>query len=450
MSVPPPVPGIVRADVRDMAWVGTDSALSTVHPLWHITSAIERADWRGSQLYPEFRLDGATLVSATYLGGRGGLHTVVQVHELVRSGDAGEVRPVLRQSIKPPVDSATDMGFGMALSLNRDELLIGAPFAEDGVGRAYVYRRTDGGAFALACTLEAIVEPDVANRFFGLSVVMREGALAISTEVTRRYDATDAARVYVFRRDSSTGCWRQATTIASQTGSLEFFSPTLAMHGRYLFVGAPESLYRKTMERRQQSGDRVLPPLDTGRVFVFQRGPGHTWTHVQTLRSPHENRATSITRFGRFLSVDKHVLAVGEGSGNRAHVYRHTGDPAAPWGREASLTQSRDTGFGDEYNSFFGQSVSVRGDVLVVAVPYGRMLADPAAGASRYAYQSHVMVYRRDRATATWRLRRHLWPNAAPSVIGAMRVALADAVFAFYTPEDSDGTAGRIYVGALD
>lgn len=125
-----------------------------------------------------------------------------------------------------------------------------------------------------------------------------------------------------------------------------------------------------------------------GAVYVYRR-EGASWSLIQKLwgELPVVLPGAAGRYFGQSLDLDGDVLVVGQpadpgDSGAAVFVYRRGPDGFAYEERFWSMRPS------------FGASVAVRGDLLAVGVP----LADGAAGTA----QGQVVVYRRDRNTGNW------------------------------------------------
>jgi hypothetical protein len=105
--------------------------------------------------------------------------------------------------------------------------------------------------------------------------------------------------------------------------------------------------------------------------------------------------------FGTSVDIDGDVIVIGARRGvtaatvaGAAYVFRRQGNN---WNEEAKLVA-----FDPAYHDFFGSSVAVRGDVIVV----GSEDDDPNGDESGSAY-----VFRRDAATGEWELRQKLFPD---------------------------------------
>lgn len=79
------------------------------------------------------------------------------------------------ESLLPPESGPIALGFGSSMAADGDRLLVGSPFAEEGSGRVYVYRRSDAGWM-----MERTLTPgDIAGSAFGLSVGLSASVAAV-------------------------------------------------------------------------------------------------------------------------------------------------------------------------------------------------------------------------------------------------------------------------------
>jgi hypothetical protein len=207
-------------------------------------------------------IDGDTMVS-----GAPGNHNeygghVGCVYVYVRSGSGW----TLQQTIKPAgVQSA---GFGSALALDGDTLVVGAPggISTAPNGKVAVYTRTAG-----VWTNQAILTPPAAaSEFdqFGCSVGLDGDRLVVGAYMSDA-EALNGGAVYVFQRAS--GLWNSGTRLTSTTGEDDWLGMSVAVSGGTVAAGSP-------------SDDGAADGLaDSGavRVFTFELGTGWTEGPVQ-------------------------------------------------------------------------------------------------------------------------------------------------------------------------
>lgn len=196
---------------------------------------------------------------------------------------------------------------------------------------------------------------------------------------------------------------RQALLTAADPVGGDAFGFRLSLSGDSLIVGAPLSNSAYIFERNAggpndwgqvaelmggfQFGITVSISGDVavagpGVALVFERdmgGPGN-WGQVATLSGDIDGFASSV-------SVDGDVLVLGSPleniSAGAAYVYERNAGGASNWGEVAQLTPDDPIQF-----KFFGSSVSIRGDIVVVGA-----YADPHAGddsGSAYVFERNA------------------------------------------------------------
>ncbi len=181
-----------------------------------------------------------------------------------------------------------------------------------------------------------------------------------------------AGAVYVFTRTS--GVWsQQAFVKASNTGTDDQFGRALALSGDTLAVGTNLEDSCATGINGNQA-DNGCP--DTGAVYVFTRS-NNLWAQTAYVkRSPF---ITTHQGFAQSLALDGSTLAVGAGDKSCATgfngqpsvtecwlsgaVYLFTRTPTG-WAQQAYVKASNPDAW-----DFFGETVAIDGNTLVVGAP---------------------------------------------------------------------------------
>ncbi len=184
-------------------------------------------------------------------------------------------------------------------------------------------------------------------------------------------DATNSGAVYVFTRNGTT--WAQQAYIkASNTGSGDYFGYALALNNQTLVVGARAESSDSTGVGGAQDNDDAPA---SGAVYVYRR-TGMTWAQEAYLKA---SNAETEDRFGTSVALDGNTLVVGApneksgavgvngdqtnnsrfGSG-AAYVFKRVG---SNWAQEAYLKAS------NAGKGYFGTSVAIQGDTVVVGAP---------------------------------------------------------------------------------
>lgn len=315
------------------------------------------------------------------------------------------------------VASVSSQGFGAAVALDTDTLMVGAPDERDGetfgAGAAYVFVRSAG-----AWTEEERLTGSAPEAFarFGRAVATSGGA-ALAGAPERD---NSSGSVFVFRQTGAT--WAEETRLDPPgTASADAFGSAVALEGDVLVVGAPNddipgargagsayvfvragvswNLQQKIVASGAGDGDHFgaavalsgdtivvgapAAALRTGAAYVFVR-TGGVWQPQQTLVAP-----SPFDDFGSAVSLDGDSLIVGapgedEGGvfgAGAAHVFVRVG---ASWSLERRLASATPAN-----NAQAGFAVALEGDTAIVGVP-----GDPATGIGK------VLAFRR--AAGIW------------------------------------------------
>ena len=274
--------------------------------------------------------------------------------------------------------------FGNSVSIDGDTMVIGAVYDDDNgdnSGSAYVFTRDTAGNLTSGWTQVAKLTADAggpAHDKFGHSVSIDGDTVVIG--VREDDDPANSGSAYVFARvtagDLTSGWTRIAKLTAADGASSDEFGVSVSIDGDTMVVGA-----------NLDDDDGT----DSGSAYVFTRvtpgDPASGWTQVAKLTA---DDAAASAQFGMSVSIDGDTVVVGaHGTGaytGSAYVFtRDTGgDLASNWTQVAKLT---DAGAADNY---FGRSVSIDGDTMVVGAHANTNDDGPHSGS--------VYVYTRDTA----------------------------------------------------
>jgi uncharacterized repeat protein (TIGR01451 family) len=244
-----------------------------------------------------------------------------------------------------PSDGLDSFSFGSAVAISGDTLVVGARETPQGsgVGAAYVFVRS-GGAWTEQQRLT--VSGGQATDYFGGSAAISGDTVVIGAD-GEASAGEDAGAAYVFVR-SGTAWGLQQRLVASNATDHEYFGYSVSISGDTVAVGAPALIF-----------GNVHP----GQAYAFVRS-GTSWTQQQRFTKNVVN-----DQLGSSVSISGDTLAVGaiydvpystyQGS---ASVYLRSG---VIWSLEQTLTASDAA-----MNDFFGEALSLEGDVLAVSAPY--------------------------------------------------------------------------------
>lgn len=360
---------------------------------------------RSVRLTPGLAGDGTVGIELTVRDGPGATDTASFSVAVRRPYSAG------RQRLD--ASEAEELDFvGARVALAGDLALVTAYGDDDGgdlAGAAYAFARV-GGAWVEQQKL--VASDAAAGAVFGSSVAMA-GTTAVFGSQGHAHAGASAGAAYVYARDD--GAWTELTTLfASEPAAGDGFGWAVAVDGARIVVGAPGGLG------------------SMGSAYVFDR-VGATWGEGERLEA---SDAAPNDAFGNAVAVRGDHVAVGaygkdDGAG-AVYVFRRDGDV---WVEALTLTAPEPF---DEH--YFGQSVAMSGERLVVGAP-----GDDEAGLGSGA----VFVFGRDEAG--WVLVHKLLPEeGTDSGYLGESVALDDdhVIAGAWADEAAGAFAGAAYVFA--
>jgi hypothetical protein len=260
------------------------------------------------------------------------------------SPDAGAVYVFTRDGDSDWTQQAILMGsyqgydrFGKSVAIDGDTLVVGAPDEDNIVGAVYVFTRI-GTEWSQQVTLRSSNTQGEAA--FGWSVTLDGDTVVVGApaeDSSADNTASGSGVVYVFARVGSS--WsQQATLKSSNAGSDYMFGHTVALDGDTLVVGSPGE---------NSNADNTASY--SGAVYVYT-GAGATW-----IQQAHFKDSTAVGRvnFGLSVALDADTVVVGGPGAQVVYVFTRVG---SSWSQQAYLQES--SGFGDH--------VAIDGDTLVV------------------------------------------------------------------------------------
>lgn len=375
------------------------------------------------------------------------------------------IDPIAQQAyIKP---STTFFGgyFGYSVAISGDTAVIGMPYensSSTGInstptysastsGAAYVFVR-NGNTWSQQAYLKASNTGQ--DDEFGYSVSISgdtivvgargEGSNTTGVNSTPNDAAQYAGAAYVFVRDGET--WsQQAYLKASNTQAGDRFGDSVAIDGDTLAVGA-------YLENSTTTGTSSTPNnsgLQVGAVYVFVRD-GVTWNQQAYLKA---SNAQSGDLFGGVVAISGDTIVAGamnESSGtsgvnstpdeskNRsgaAYVFTRSG---TIWNEEAYLKASNPDSL-----DFFGWSVAVSGDTVVVGCP---MEAGSSTGVNNPENNDAPRAgaaYVYSRSGSTWSQEAYIKAsNTEGGDNFGYDVAVSGETIVISTPNEDSGTTG--------
>jgi hypothetical protein len=316
-------------------------------------------------------------------------------------------------------DGAAGDWFGWSVSVSGDTAVIGTPvlFSDNG-GSAYVFVRAANGTWSQQAKLTAA--DGMAGDAFGLSVAVNGTTVVIgASEDDEKGD--DSGSAYIFVR-ADDGTWtQQAKLTGADTTAYDGFGGSVAVDGDTAVIGA--------------DGDDNY----SGAAYVFVRAAdGITWNQQAKLTAADER--TPWDTFGGSVAVDGEIAVIGamldSDKGNdsgAAYVFVRAADGS--WNQQTKLTA--DDGAAED---FFGGSVAVSGDTVVVSAHYD----DDKGDASGSAY-----MFVRAADGITWNQQAKLTADdgAAEDGFGiGVAVSGDTAVIGSWGDDDNGADSGSAYI----
>ena len=307
-------------------------------------------------------IDGDTLVvGAPGQGGPGAAHV------FVRNGPTWQLQQVLTSA--PAVNGDR---FGAAVAISGNTIVVGAP-DEDGTagnsGAAFVFTR-GGTVWSQQATLKA-QSPGAADAF-GISVSIWGDSLVAGAPLEDGGGKTDSGAAFVFVRAGTV--WSQQGYLkASNAEASDLFGTSVGISINTVVAGAPGE------DSTGSPTNNSL--LNSGAAYTFDRS-GAVWSAGAYLKA---SNIDSSTEFGTAVAIDRVHLIIGAPKENSAAVGLDGSSPlnaffsgaAYLYRRTATWTQLRYVKPSNTAQfSSFGASVTVEGDTFAVGAPKGASTVD--------------------------------------------------------------------------
>lgn len=260
-------------------------------------------------------------------------------------------------------DSAAGDLFGYSVAVNADTVVVGALNDDDRMGSAYVFVKPDDIWSSATQTARLTSETRNKDDEFGISVAVSGDTVVVGA------DGVNGGKGVVYMFVKPVSGWSDMTETFKMNASVaaagDYFGYSVAFNGDTLVAGA--------------IGDDTF----TGSAYVFVKPTGGWKTMYESAKltapTPSEN-----TYFGQSVAVSGETVVVGapfeDKAKGSAYVFIR---PPGGWSNttQAAILTSADR---SEWE-FFGTSVAIEGDVVVVGAPGTSSLTGSA-----YVYEKPV------------------------------------------------------------
>jgi len=173
---------------------------------------------------------------------------------------------LIEQKLRP-TDGANGDLFSNALSLDGDNVLIGAPERDDqglAVGAAYVFSRSSG-VWAQRAQLHAV--DGLPGDFFGAAVALSSGVALVSSFLNDE-GAEDAGAVYAYARTAAGGWQNHSKYRVADPAAEDSFGAAVALDGGLAVIGADQR------DDRAPNAGAMFPKLVSAPADVPASGNG--------------------------------------------------------------------------------------------------------------------------------------------------------------------------------
>jgi hypothetical protein len=252
---------------------------------------------------------------------------------------------------------------GISVACDADYLVFGALYSDGQFGSAYVYENIAGVWTEKGKLLAGDGE---FRAEFGWSVSVYGDFILIGAWRDDQ-NGVDAGAAYVFERDSLSGDWiQQAKLVASDAQAYDRFGSSVALWDDYALIGA------------------IGENMEAGSAYLFRRYDS-IWTEEAKLEA---SNGVGQALFGCSASmVDNYAVIgalndqeMGEESG-AVYVFYFDG---VNWTQQAKLHSANISPY-----DYFGYSVSISGDYLLVGAPN----KDTAGGGAAYVFHRNGAIW---------------------------------------------------------
>ncbi len=250
--------------------------------------------------------------------------------------------------------------FGSSVSIFYDTIVIGAYADNSNQGAAYVYAKNQGGIDNWGQVKKLIASDAAVNDFFGYSISINYNTIIIGATG----DNSNQGAGYVFAKNQGgTDNWGEIVKLMADDGTInDYFGNSVSIFLDTIIIGADND--------NSSQGSTYL--------FTRNKNDVDNWGQVAKLTA---SDGTSNDFFGVFVSLSYNTIIIGAYGYNSmqgsAYIFNCVG---TSWIEQSHPLASD----GTEYD-YFGCSVSISGDTMVIGA-FGAYPLPPAPGVNGQAY----------------------------------------------------------------
>ncbi len=314
-------------------------------------------------------IDGNTMVVGAYLDDDNGTDSgAAYVFRYDPDGSGQWVQEVKLL----PSDGVEGAEFGHSVAIDGDRIVVGAPHDFGSgfrSGSAYVFQYDPDGSGQWIEESELVPDEDSTGSLFGWSVSIDGDVIAVGAEFDERNWGDYTGSVSMFRYDpNGSGQWVLEAWFTPTQEDASSFGYAVSVVGDAVAVGAPGT-------------DKTPFGYHAGAAYVYRYDPS-SWPKWKFEDELEVSDWDAWDKFGISVDMDSDAIVVGaywnDDNGSQsgsAYVFRHDG---SDWVEETKLLASDATEFGN-----FGSSVSISGDAIGVGA-FGEIGFNGAAYVFQY------------------------------------------------------------------
>jgi uncharacterized protein (DUF2345 family) len=268
-------------------------------------------------------------------------------------------------------DGVADNQFGFAVSISGQTIVVGSHGDNDGRGAAYVFVEPATGWTSMTETAKLTGSDSVPGDLVGRSVAISGNTVVAGAPqaAVNKLERLGAAYVFVEPANGWANMTQTAKLTASGGVSYGEMGYSVGIDGNTVVAGAPNA-----------HGGHIV---SAGTVYLFDK-PENGWTNMTQTAALTGSDAVLGDRVGNFVAISGNTVVAGAplatpGSKLQQGAAYLFVRPAKGWSnttQTAKLTSSDGSRRG-----FFGRSVAISGNEVVVGAPYQTVNSEVGEGA---------------------------------------------------------------------